>query len=112
MRRTSTIWRCVGVGAPVASSERPAQDFFLLQILVTAWIAEMVDDVRQLYDRELLRAYLQEESGRYISDAELDGFVSYLQTLAVATSRAQQAQPRVSAVRRAPAPDAPCCHLM
>jgi len=56
--------------------------FFLQQILLSLYIAEFAERLDQLFSREILREYMKEKTGKYLSDEELDIFVAYLKALA------------------------------
>jgi len=55
--------------------------FFKKQILLTLYMAKFAEEISELYSREVLRAFLQEKTGNYVSDEELDLFILYIKTL-------------------------------
>jgi uncharacterized protein YegL/mRNA-degrading endonuclease HigB of HigAB toxin-antitoxin module len=57
------------------------QIFFLRQVLLILFILEVQEQIEQIYNREVLREYLESKSGHPVSDTELDGFLYFLQHL-------------------------------
>jgi len=55
------------------------QLFFVRQVLLIAYIMEVKEQLQNLYNRELLRDYLEKKTNQPVSDEELDGFVYFLQ---------------------------------
>jgi len=60
------------------------QSFFMQQTLLLFYIVEMIDELEKLRDREVLREYMQQKTGREVSDEEVDAFMVLLQHLVVA----------------------------
>jgi len=56
--------------------------FFLKQVLLVLYIVEMANSIERLLNRELLRAFLEEKTGRRVSDLELQAFIGYLEGIA------------------------------
>jgi len=57
------------------------QLFFIRQVLLIAYVMEVKEQLQNLYNRESLRAYLENKTNQPVSDEELDGFVYFLQHL-------------------------------
>jgi len=106
-----TIAKATGGMFTYASEITELSVFFLKQILLTIYIAKFAEQIEQLYSREVLRDFMHQQTGQYLSEDELDMFILYLKALAVVkeqssnTSYQNQTQyvpPRVTGPRYQP----------
>jgi len=56
--------------------------FFLEQILISLFIIEFCKEVQQIFDREVLRRFMREQTGRNCSDEELDQLIVMIKSMA------------------------------
>jgi len=56
--------------------------FFLEQILISLFIIEFCKEVQQIFDREVLRRFMREQTGKNCSDEELDQLIVMIKSMA------------------------------
>jgi len=89
------------------------QIFFLKQVFLILYVVEMMNQIEKLYNREVLREYLQKRTGTRISDEELDAFIILLKSLVKVDGQKKRigANPRQPLVNRAPSSGC-CCTIL